>query len=182
MWKFLKSCPEQCFSENQFAFIGRSNVGKSSLINALARQKIARISSTPGKTQLLNYYQTSQNKLIVDLPGYGYARLSHAKKDQIESMIFNYFSKNSNILLVFLLVDSQIGFTDLDFSMIEFLVSLNIKVQILANKIDKTNQSQRSKLLKVCKNLSLECLNVSAKTGANLDKIHQIINQEKISL
>ncbi|ATP59604.1 ribosome biogenesis GTP-binding protein YihA/YsxC [Mesomycoplasma dispar] len=176
MWKFLKSCPTNCYLEPQFAFIGRSNVGKSSLINALAKQKIARISSKPGKTQLLNFYQNENKKLVVDLPGYGYARLSQTKKREIETMVFDYFNRNSYILTVFLLIDGKVGFTDLDFEMIEFLVSLKLEIQILANKIDKTNQSERAKLLKKCDNLKINCLFVSAKNGLNLNKISDLIN------
>ncbi|MXR22781.1 ribosome biogenesis GTP-binding protein YihA/YsxC [Mesomycoplasma flocculare] len=176
MWKFLKSCTENCYSEPQFAFIGRSNVGKSSLINALANKKIARISAQPGRTQLLNFYHNQSNKLVVDLPGYGFARISKTKKTGIELMIANYFAKNQTLLCVFLLIDARIGFSDLDFEMIEFIISFGHKIQILANKVDKTNQSQRAKLAKQCEKLALNCLLVSAKTKLNFPKLVNLIS------
>ncbi|MBG0730730.1 ribosome biogenesis GTP-binding protein YihA/YsxC [Mycoplasma sp. 'Moose RK'] len=177
MWKFLRSCPENCFFEPQLVFIGRSNVGKSSLINALAGAKIARVSGKPGHTQLLNFYRTTQQKLIVDLPGYGYARLSKEKKQQIEVMIYDFFTKNQYIVLVFLLIDAKVGFSQLDLKMIEFLKLQNLKIQILANKIDKTNQSERASLTKECQNLQLDCLQISAKSKNNLTKLNEKLNK-----
>lgn len=102
----LKDCPNTNFPE--FAFIGRSNVGKSSLINALVYQKIAHTSSTPGKTQTLNFYLINEKWYLVDLPGYGYAKTSQSTRKQLTKIINEYLIYRKQLYIAFILIDSTI--------------------------------------------------------------------------
>ncbi|AHH45266.1 ribosome biogenesis GTP-binding protein YihA/YsxC [Mesomycoplasma bovoculi] len=178
MWKFIKSAASKNSwyqtSLEQFAFIGRSNVGKSSLINALANCKIARVSKQPGRTQLINYFQV-KDKIVIDLPGYGYARLSIAQKSRISLMLADFF-RNAQLSGIFLIIDATIGFQELDYQMLEYLIGLGHKVIVIANKVDKTNQSQKAKIANQAKKLNLAIVFVSAKNKVQLDAIRSIIN------
>ena len=99
-------CPKTDFAE--FAFIGRSNVGKSSLINAITNRKgMAKTSGTPGKTQVINHFVINNSWYLVDLPGYGYAKISQSQRRQWEQMIENYLRKRENLVNVFILIDSR---------------------------------------------------------------------------
>ena len=113
----IKECPTRT-EIPEYAFIGRSNVGKSSLINFLTNSKIAKISSTPGKTQLINHYLINDNWFLVDLPGYGYAKTS--KKNRLNFNFFtkNYLLKRKNLICVFLLIDIRINPQKIDISFI----------------------------------------------------------------
>ena len=133
----------------QIAFSGRSNVGKSSLINTLLNRKsMARVSSAPGKTITVNFYDIDSKLFLVDLPGYGYAK--RTKTDQIKwsNLVDGYFTKNQNIdllRLVVQLVDSRIGMTNDDMDMISFMNEANIPYIIVATKTDKLNKTEREK-------------------------------------
>ena len=133
----------------QIAFSGRSNVGKSSLINTLLNRKsMARVSSAPGKTITVNFYDVDQKLFLVDLPGYGYAK--RTREDQIKwsNLVDGYFTKNPNIdllRLVVQLVDSRIGLTKDDRDMIEFLNQAELPYIIVATKTDKLNKTEREK-------------------------------------
>ncbi len=133
----------------QIAFSGRSNVGKSSLINTLLNRKsMARVSSAPGKTITVNFYDVDSKLFLVDLPGYGYAK--RTKEDQIKwsSLVDGYFTKNPNIdllKLVLQLVDSRIGLTNDDVDMISFMNEADIPYVIVATKTDKLNKTEREK-------------------------------------
>lgn len=135
----------------QIAFSGRSNVGKSSLINALlpaqAGRALAQTSSTPGKTRLLNFYLINQRFYFVDLPGYGYARVPLCERRRWWALIENYFKKNSALVGVVALIDSRIGPTDLDLELLFWLETLQVPVTVAATKADKlSRQQQREKL------------------------------------
>lgn len=133
----------------QIAFSGRSNVGKSSLINTLLNRKsMARVSSAPGKTITVNFYDVDKKLLLVDLPGYGYAK--RTKEDQIKwsNLVDGYFTKNPNIdllRLVVQLVDSRIGLTKDDRDMVEYLNQAELPYIIVATKTDKLNKTEREK-------------------------------------
>ncbi|AWX69466.1 ribosome biogenesis GTP-binding protein YihA/YsxC [[Mycoplasma] anseris] len=150
MWKFIKSAADQLswhIHDNQeIVFWGRSNVGKSSLINALANSKIAKTSSTPGRTRLINYFETDNKKIIVDLPGYGYASVSKKLQNKIAGIIDYYFRNHTSPKIVCFLIDAKIGFSAIDLEMIEYIKNLNIHFDIFITKIDKANQSQRHKV------------------------------------
>ena len=135
----------------QIAFSGRSNVGKSSLINTLLNRKsMARVSSAPGKTITVNFYDVDKKLFLVDLPGYGYAK--RTREDQIKwsNLVDGYFTNNPNLDLVRLiiqLVDSRIGLTKDDRDMVEFLNQMDLPYIIVATKTDKLNKTEREKIV-----------------------------------
>jgi len=139
----------------EFIFLGRSNVGKSSLINTLTGIKnLAKTSSTPGKTQSINYYNVDNIYYIVDMPGYGYAKISQEKKLYWKKLIEKYFIENSNILMCYVLVDSRYDIMESDILMIEFLSFLKKPITILLTKTDKISQSEISKRIQKINSLS----------------------------
>ena len=131
----LKDCPTTNFPE--FAFIGRSNVGKSSLINALVYQKIAHTSSTPGKTQTLNFYLINEKWYLVDLPGYGYAKTSQSTRKQLTKIINEYLIYRKQLYIAFILIDSTIPPQKIDLDFINNCGQKQIPLAIVMTKIDK---------------------------------------------
>ena len=135
-----RKCPDSGLPE--YAFIGRSNVGKSSLINMLAANKtLAKTSVKPGKTQLINHFLINDEWYLVDLPGYGYAQVSKDSRGRWQKMINNYLLNRKTLANVFVLVDSRIPPKETDLNFINFLGSNGIPLTIIFTKIDK--QSQR---------------------------------------
>jgi len=128
---------------NEIAFVGRSNVGKSSLINMLVKQKkLAKTSSTPGRTRLINYFLVNDDLYFVDLPGYGYAKASKAEVGGWQSMIEPYLIDNPQLKCVCMLVDSRYEPTEQDKQMIKFLNYYQLPFIIIATKCDKFGKSQ----------------------------------------
>ena len=136
----VEKCPKNDLPE--YAFIGRSNVGKSSLINSICNKKtLAKTSSTPGKTILINHYLINESWHLVDLPGYGYARLSKIQKKKIEALTKNYFKKRKQLITAFLLIDIRHKPQNFD---LEFMLWLNknlVSFSIIFTKIDKLKTS-----------------------------------------
>ncbi len=133
----------------EIAFIGRSNVGKSSLINALARRKqLAKTSSTPGKTRLLNYFSVNDSFYLVDMPGFGYAKISKSEREYWAKLIEEFFKESKNIWLAFHLVDSRHKPTELDLKLNMMLHFYDIPFLILLSKIDKLKQAEVSEAKK----------------------------------
>ncbi|MBQ7411461.1 MAG: YihA family ribosome biogenesis GTP-binding protein [Clostridia bacterium] len=136
----------------QIAFSGRSNVGKSSLINSLLNRKgLARVSSAPGKTITVNFYDIDSKLFLVDLPGYGYAKRTAQEQIVWSNLVDGYFTKNPNIdllKLVVQLVDSRIGYTRDDIDMISFMNEMDLPYIIVATKTDKLNKTEREKAVK----------------------------------
>lgn len=127
----------------EIAFVGRSNVGKSSLINMLTKQnKLCKTSATPGRTRLINYFLINENLYFVDLPGYGYAKASKTEVDGWQSMIEPYLVENEKLKCVCMLVDSRIEPTAQDKQMLKFLNYYRIPFIIIATKCDKFGKSQ----------------------------------------
>jgi GTP-binding protein len=127
----------------EIAFIGRSNVGKSSLINMLTNNsKLAKTSSTPGKTKLINYFLINKSWYIVDLPGYGYAQVSKTQRDDFRKMINNYLLHSENLYCVFVLIDSRIAPQKIDVEFINFLGENDVPFEIIYTKIDKQSQKK----------------------------------------
>jgi len=125
-------------------FAGRSNVGKSSMINRLAgKSKLARTSATPGKTQSINFYRINNTFYFVDLPGYGYAKAAKSAVQKWKNLIEQYFENRSAIALVVQLVDSRMPPTSLDFQLAEWLKERNIPRMIVATKSDKLSNNQK---------------------------------------
>lgn len=131
-----KDCPKTDIPE--YAFIGRSNVGKSSLINLLTdRKKLAKVSSTPGKTQLINYFEVDESWYLVDLPGYGYAQISKKKREEWKKMIDSYLLNRKTLACIFLLIDSRIPLQKIDMEFMNFLGSSQLPFVLVFTKIDK---------------------------------------------
>lgn len=134
----------------EFAFAGKSNVGKSSLINGLMNRKaLARVSSEPGKTRTINYYNINDAFYFVDLPGYGFARVSPAEKEAWGRMIEGYLKKSRMLKQVFLLVDIRHAPGAADKQMTEWILESGFQPVIIATKLDKINRSQRAGQLKL---------------------------------
>lgn len=155
--KFVESntdwskCPPPNIPE--YAFIGRSNVGKSSLINLLTNhKKLAKTSSTPGKTQLINHFLINDSWYLVDLPGYGYAKVSKKDREKFGKLITNYITKRKNLVNVFLLVDSRHDPQKSDLDFMRFLGENGIPFTIVMTKIDKLNSAKLGKNLLKYKN------------------------------
>jgi len=139
--KSLEDCPPSNLPE--FAFIGRSNVGKSSLINMLAEQReLAHTSSKPGKTQRINLFTVNDAWTLVDLPGYGYAKLSKAKQDDFNRDISGYLTQRGNLKHVFLLVDSQLEPQGGDLSFAAWLQECGIPYSIILTKTDRGSENK----------------------------------------
>jgi len=162
----------------QVAFLGRSNVGKSSVINMLAnRRQLARSSQTPGKTQEANFFTINDTFYFVDFPGYGYAKLSQKERDKIAKRILWYLQYSPvRPRLVVLIIDAKVGLTEHDKEMIRILKDYDHPILIVANKIDVLNQKDsHHSLLKLKEELGpIELISCSAKTGRGK---HQVLER-----
>lgn len=181
--EFLKSAvdknswPVDYYTE--IMFCGRSNVGKSSFINMLVNRKnLARTSSNPGKTQTLNFFMINDSFYFVDVPGYGFAKVSKSLKATFGKMIESYVKNRENLKMVFLLVDFRHKPTEDDCMMYNFLKFYNLPVTIIATKADKVKNSERTK----CKNTIKETLNLKdddkfiVTSSENREGLPQILN------
>lgn len=149
----LALCPADHGAE--VAFAGRSNAGKSSAINTLTgNRKLARTSKTPGRTQLINFFDLDQNRRLVDLPGYGYAKVSRGMKEQWQKHLFDYLQRRESLRCLVLLMDIRHPLQDLDTELLNWAVQVEMPVHILLTKSDKLRAGQRkSTVLKVQKHL-----------------------------
>ena len=133
----------------EFLLVGRSNVGKSSFINTvLGRKDLARVSSTPGKTQTLNFYLVNNSFYLVDVPGYGYASVNHEQQKKFGLMIEEYLAKRKELQRVFMIVDFRIKPTEDDILMYQFFKYYDIPVTLILNKTDKVGSSKRERSIK----------------------------------
>jgi len=130
----------------EYAFVGRSNVGKSSLINRLCNRKnLAKTSGTPGKTQLINHFLINENWYLVDLPGYGYAKVSKTLRQQFSDMIYDYLTLRENLMNIYVLIDIRINPQAIDLEFLEFLGTQELPFTIVFTKIDKLNSTKLEK-------------------------------------
>ncbi len=155
--EFVKSSSDfsQCPVDDlpEFAFIGRSNVGKSSLINYLTNRKnLAKTSSTPGKTQLINHFKIDNELYFVDLPGYGYAKVSKGQKKVFQRLITDYLEGAKNLYCVFVLIDSRHKAQNIDLEFLEYLGIRQIPFAIVFTKVDKLSSNQAKKQIENYKN------------------------------
>lgn len=185
--KFINSAPRlQDAPPDQgleIAFAGRSNAGKSSAINALVRQTaLARVSKTPGRTQLLNFFEIDAKRKLVDLPGYGYAKVPEAIKKDWGKMMETYLSQRQALAGIVLVMDIRHPLTDFDWQMIEWCQHGNLRIHIILTKADKLNfGAAKNTLLQVQKELShleigvtLQLFSALKKTG--IDDIHKVLD------
>ena len=138
----VSKCPEP--DRHEYAFIGRSNVGKSSLINMLTNHsKLAKTSASPGKTQLINHFLIDDKWYLVDLPGYGYARTSKTQRSQFSAMIKNYILKRENMVCLFVLIDSRHEPLKIDLEFMEWLGENGVPFVMVFTKADKLSTTER---------------------------------------
>lgn len=158
----------------EIALAGRSNVGKSSLINCLLNRKnLARTSSQPGKTQTLNFYRVNDEFYLVDVPGYGYAKVSQKQRQAFGEMIQDYLETRANLQGLIILVDSRHEPTKDDVAMYNYAQYLNLPILLVCTKIDKLKKSQWNKVeANLRKTLDLNYKNVTVLTFSSVKKIH----------
>ncbi len=173
--KFIKSsqkakdCPQTDIPE--FTFIGRSNVGKSSLINMLAKKKIAKVSGNPGKTLLINHFLINNNWFLVDLPGYGYAKISKKEKKKIENIIVDYFKNRVNLSLTFVLIDIRHDPQLIDLDFINWLSKNNVNFKIIFTKADKLKTNQKEEKVKKYIKALIEKIKISPENIISSSKL-----------
>lgn len=140
----IKKCPSPTIPE--YAFIGRSNVGKSSLINSITKRKsLAKISGKPGKTQLINHFIINESWYLVDLPGYGYASVSKKQRLEFAKFIRTYLLERKNLMCLFVLIDSRLKPQKIDFEFMTWLGEVNIAFVICFTKLDKLSKTVAQK-------------------------------------
>jgi GTP-binding protein len=165
----------------EVAFAGRSNVGKSSLINALTGQRkaLAHVSSTPGRTQTLNLFELPGGATVVDLPGYGYAAVPHRVRSEWGPMIERYLTDRDGLVMLFVLVDGEIGPTALDVQMLEWVRSIGVPHTVVATKADKVKSSARPSrkrdLAAACHLDRGDVIWVSATKGQGIDDLRSLV-------
>jgi len=166
--------------KTEIVFAGRSNVGKSTLLNKLFNRKsLARVSSVPGKTVTINFFSL-EDLFFVDLPGYGYAKVSKSEKERWGKLIENYFSSERNIGLVFQLVDMRHKPTQDDLQMLEFLKETGLPFAVVLTKADKLNKTQRAEQTaafdeEFANSGALKVIAFSSKTYEGVDKLKELI-------
>lgn len=166
----------------EIAFSGRSNVGKSSLINKLLNRKsLARTSATPGKTATINFYKLDTMRLV-DLPGYGYAKLSNAEKLRFSQTIEHYFDDDRDLRLVLQLIDMRHPPTANDFQMLDYLIQCEIPFVIVLTKADKLNKTEREKRMAALQEElesfeGIQCVPFSAVNGEGVDLLRTILDE-----
>lgn len=182
------ACPKHSFPE--YAFIGRSNVGKSSLINKLAKRKdLAKTSSKPGKTLLINHFLMNKNWYLVDLPGYGYAKVGKVQMEKLEKMIKGYVLQRDELDNLFVLIDSRLEPQKIDLEFFEFLGVNGVPFSIVFTKADKLKPNKLNENIEAYKQTLLETWEelppifvTSAETGLGCDELLAYIDSINKSL
>ena len=187
---FIKSSPRTALcptdARPEFAFIGRSNVGKSSLINMITAMKgLAQTSSTPGKTKLINHFLINEHWYLVDLPGYGYAKTSRDSREKFDRMLREYLSERPNLINTFLLIDSRHEPMKADLQFMEWLGTSQIPFTIIFTKADKLGKTKLQQALALYKKTLLEeweelppMIVTSSETHQGRDEILKMIDSQ----
>ena len=167
-------------SRAEVAVVGRSNVGKSSLVNAIAgRNALARVSKTPGRTRLLNCFELDAGATLVDCPGYGYAEASKAARASWQAMMERYLVGREQLSMVIVLVDGEIGPTQLDLQLLDWLRANELPHTVVATKHDKVKSSHRPRrareLAAACRLLPDDVVWVSAAKGTGVDRLRGLV-------
>lgn len=167
-------------NEAELAVVGRSNVGKSSLLNALAnRKRLALVSKTPGRTQLLNCFALEDGTAVIDCPGYGYASAPAATRQRWQQMMEDYLLTREQLVMILVLVDGEIGPTKLDLQMLEWLRANALPHVIIATKHDKVKAAKRQKRKKdlavACQLEPGDIIWVSAANGTGIDRLRGLV-------
>jgi GTP-binding protein len=188
----ISECPKG--HRPEFAFIGRSNVGKSSLINMLTGQNgLAKISVSPGKTRLINHFLINNQWFLVDLPGYGYAKVSKSMKAEFNKIIENYILKSENLACLFILIDGRHDPQDIDLEFINWCGTAGVPLALVYTKLDKLslrdfNENRRKmelKLMEMWDELPTSFVTSSVKKSGRdeiLDFIHFVINDKRVNI
>ena len=175
--KFVLSAVQKAQYPNiafpEIAFIGRSNVGKSSLINALFTKKIALTSNTPGKTRQINFFNHSDKLMVVDLPGYGYAKVSKKEAGEISQLVSNYLSSRLSLKKLFVLIDNTLGPKDIDLEILEYMGSIKDRIVIVFTKKDKKIKETSEKTENLKNNY--ENFTISSKNNDGIFDVQKII-------
>jgi len=179
MVSFIKSAKTKSDfpkTNSEVVFVGRSNAGKSSLLNTLYKKDLAYVGKMPGKTKLINFFNVDEKYVVVDVPGYGFANRSQNEAIEFANMMDDYFSRD-NVKLAIMIVDSRLGLTQDDIDMKEYFESNKINYYIVANKIDKLSNNQlfnnKNKIFKDYKNMYY----VSAEKRTNTDELKKDIEK-----
>jgi GTP-binding protein len=174
------SAPEQFPADQlrEIAFLGRSNVGKSSLLNALTGQKgLAFTSSTPGRTQTINFYRVDDRMYFVDLPGYGYAKVPKGMKDDWKKLIERYLIERDRFESAFLILDARRGWMEKDLELKDWLEHHERQYLVVVTKMDKLNQTEQRRSLEQIAQVRPDPLPFSAVTGRGVREIWQAIQK-----
>lgn len=169
----IKDYPEHTYKE--VAFVGRSNVGKSSLLNAILKRDMARISNTPGKTQLINFFSKENKYCLVDLPGFGYAKRSMQEHQSWQSMIENYLANREQLKGVLLLVDCRRDLDAMEEDLIEFLEHHNLPFILVVTKSDKLNKGEIPELKKKFGKYDIDKFFVSSEKGTGIQELEKYV-------
>ena len=180
----VKNCPNEFIPE--YAFIGRSNVGKSSLVNSICKKKkLAKISGTPGKTKLINHFKINDSWYLTDLPGYGYANVSKTVKKKIDKLITEYFLHRKQVRLIFLIIDIRHKPLDIDLNFMLWLIKQRMRFSVIFSKCDKIKEgmfiAQQYMLeLKIKLNEKPKYFITSSKKKEGVDEVLKHINSHNI--
>ena len=180
----VKNCPNEIIHE--YAFIGRSNVGKSSLVNSICRKRnIAKVSGKPGKTKLINHFKINDSWYLTDLPGYGYANVSKTVKKNIDKLIRDYFLHRKQIKLIFLVVDIRHKPQDVDLNFMSWLINQGKRFTLIFSKSDKIRKEKfdaKDYMLKIKSKLNEnpKYFITSSKKKEGIEEILKYINGHNI--